>query len=99
MAQTFCIEEQDEDENAKQDNSDASVSDQDIDVVVAITLLDDIFDVQNKDLGPCIMKWMEQSDIIVNKKEKTVHALEKGGSVQKLFEMFLPPSFWDALLK
>ena len=35
---------QDEDENANQDVSDASVSDQDIDDVVAIALSDDIFD-------------------------------------------------------
>jgi hypothetical protein len=45
------------------------------------------------------MEWMERSDILVNNKEKVVHALEKGGSVQKLFELFLPPSFWDAVLK
>ncbi len=72
---------QDEDENANQDVSDASVSDQDIDDVVAIALSDNTFDVQKKDLGPYIMEWMEQSDILVNNKEKVVHSLEKGGSV------------------
>jgi hypothetical protein len=43
--------------------------------------LDDIFDVQNKDLGQYIMKWMEQSDIIVNNKEKI--SLSKLGAVTK----------------
>jgi hypothetical protein len=106
-SQTFCVGEQDEDENANHDedentnhdDSDASDSDQDIDDVVAIAVSNNLFDVQKKDLGPYIMKWMEQSDIIVNNKEKIVRALEKGGSVQKLFEMVLPSSFWDAVLK
>ena len=70
-----------------------------IDDVVAIAVSNDLFDVQKKDLGPYIMKWMERSDIIVNNQDKIVRALEKGGSVQKLFEMFLPSSFWDAVLK
>ncbi len=95
-SQTFCVGEYDEDENANHNedenanhgDSDASDYDQDIDDVVAIAVSNDIFDVQKKDLGPYIMKWMERSDIIVNNQEKIVCALEKGGSVQKLFEMF-----------
>ncbi len=95
-SQTFYVGE--EDEKANEDDSDASESDQDIDDVVVIAVSDDIFDVNKKDLGPYIMTWIERSDLILNNKEKIVRSLEKGGSVHKLFEMFLPSSFWDAML-
>ena len=60
---------------------------------------DDMCDVERSNLGPNINGWVDCSGIQLSHLQMVIKRLEGGDPVRKLFELFLPKSFWDAILQ
>jgi hypothetical protein len=60
---------------------------------------DDLCDVECSNLGPYINGWVDCSGIQLSHPQTVIKRLEGGDPVRKLFELFLPKGFWDAILQ